>query len=458
MVDRYRQLVSSPAGGRVAATLGLPRPEELRRYEADGRAPRDEPAHQPLVVGPLLAGGAPGGRLLDATVAVCRGARVDVRTDAAEADEEFGALVYDASAITEPAGLRGLYDFFHPAVRRLRPSGRVLVLGAPPEEARAPAQAAAQRALSGFVRSLGKEVRRGATVQLVRAGERGETGMESTLRFLLSAKSAYVSGQEITVASREGQPPREPEDWDRPLAGTVALVTGAARGIGEQIAAVLARDGAHVVGVDVPAQGDALSAVANRVGGSALQADITDPSAPTRIARHLQERHGGVDVVVHNAGVTRDKTLAGMDEARWDLVIEVNLAAPQRITDELLSAGVLRPAGRIVAVSSLSGIAGNRGQTNYAASKAGLIGLVTALAAGLDAGRTANAVAPGFIETEMTAAMPLGVREAGRRMNSLRQGGLPVDVAETVAWLASPGSTWVNGQVVRVCGQSLLGA
>jgi 3-oxoacyl-[acyl-carrier protein] reductase len=120
---------------------------------------------------------------------------------------------------------------------------------------------------------------------------------------------------------------------------------------------------------------------------------------------------------------------------------------------------VLRDGGRIVAVSSVSGIAGNRGQTNYATSKAGVIGLVDAFAAELaKRNGTINAVAPGFIETAMTGAMPLVVREGGRRLNSMLQGGLPVDVAETIAWLASPASGGVNGNLVRVCGQALIGA
>jgi 3-oxoacyl-[acyl-carrier protein] reductase len=120
---------------------------------------------------------------------------------------------------------------------------------------------------------------------------------------------------------------------------------------------------------------------------------------------------------------------------------------------------VLRPAARVISVSSQTGIAGNRGQTNYAASKAGIIGMVRAWAPTFtERGATVNAVAPGFIVTEMTASMPLGTREVGARLNSLQQGGLPVDVAETIAWLAAPGSAGVNGQVVRVCGQSLMGA
>ena len=146
-----------------------------------------------------------------------------------------------------------------------------------------------------------------------------------------------------------------------------------------------------------------------------------------------------------------------MPEDRWQQVLDVNLVAQERIN--AVAIDLLREDGRIVCVSSMSGIAGNAGQTNYATSKAGVIGLVQALAPVVaERGITINAVAPGFIETQMTAAMPIAVREAGRRMNSLRQGGLPVDVAETIAWFASPGSAGVNGNVVRVCGQSLLGA
>jgi 3-oxoacyl-[acyl-carrier protein] reductase len=212
-----------------------------------------------------------------------------------------------------------------------------------------------------------------------------------------------------------------------------------------------------VVGLDVPALGDDLRAVAERLGGAALELDITDAGAPQAIA----ERFGanGLDVVVHNAGVTRDRTLGKMPADGWQGLMDINLSSEERIDDALLDGGVLRENGRIVCVSSLSGIAGNAGQTNYATSKAGVIGMVEALAPVLaERGLTINAVAPGFIETRMTAAMPLALREAGRRMNSLRQGGLPVDVAETVAWLASRASWAVNGNVVRVCGQSLLGA
>jgi 3-oxoacyl-[acyl-carrier protein] reductase len=140
---------------------------------------------------------------------------------------------------------------------------------------------------------------------------------------------------------------------------------------------------------------------------------------------------------------------------RWSSVVAVNLVAPERITRELLDQGLVNKNGRIIGVSS---IAGNLGQTNYAASKAGVIGLVDSLRDDLPDQITVNAVAPGFIETQMTAAVPFATREVGRRLNAMSQGGLPVDVAETIAWLASPGSTAVNGNVVRVCGQMMLGA
>jgi 3-oxoacyl-[acyl-carrier protein] reductase len=412
MADRYTQFAGSPPGRFMVRRLGLPQPAELRRGPA-------------LLDGPVLLGGASARQELLERIGL------KVRPDA----DRYAALIFDASHITRTADLREVYDFFHPTIRELAPSGRLIVIGT--------GESVAHRALEGFVRSAGKEVRAGATAQLVYAPPDAE--LESTLRFLLSGRSAYVSGQVIRVGEA---PPDPPDDWSKPLAGKVAAVTGASRGIGAAIAEVLARDGAHVICVDVPAQGEDLVAVANGVGGTALQLDVQSEHAPATLAER------GADIVVHNAGITRDKTLARMSEDQWDSVLAVNLESIERINEELLKRDDVR---RIVCVSSVSGIAGNRGQANYAASKAGVIGVVEELAPAL-AKATINAVAPGFIETRMTAAMPLATREAGRRMNSLAQGGLPVDVAETVAWLASPGSAGVNGNVVRVCGQSLIGA
>jgi 3-oxoacyl-[acyl-carrier protein] reductase len=243
------------------------------------------------------------------------------------------------------------------------------------------------------------------------------------------------------------------------LDGRAVLVTGAARGIGEAIATTLRRDGATVVGVDVAQAAGPLQELMSTLGGEPVIVDVTAVDAPQRLARALAHGHGGVDVVVHNAGIARDKKLANMTPDRWSRVMDVNLIAPERITAELLAQRMIRPNGRVLGVASIAGIAGNAGQTNYATSKAGVIGLVEALrdsAAARDV--TVNAVAPGFIETPMTTAMPLVLREAGRRLNSLSQAGQPIDVAETVAWLADPRSYGVTGNVVRVCGQSLLGA
>jgi 3-oxoacyl-[acyl-carrier protein] reductase len=438
MTDRYQRFTRSGPGKFLVSQLGLPNPVPLRRYTPG----------QPPLPGPAVVGSAKGGRLEEQIRKILVGAGIDVR----DTEDSPGALVFDATGIDSPDRLRELYDFFHPRIRTVAASGRVVVLGTTPDGSK---ESIAQRALEGFTRSVGKELKRGATVQLVYVEPGAEDNLESTLRFLLSGKSAYVDAQVIRVGA--GTVVR-PENWLTPLAGKTALVTGGSRGIGASIADVLARDGAHVVVLDIPAQGEELSAVANRVGGSSLQLDITAPEAPAQLVDYLRARHDGVDIVVHNAGITRDKTLSKMSEAQWDSVLSVNLASQLRINDALLE-GTLSPGGRLIGVSSIAGIAGNVGQTNYGASKAGVIGMVNAYAPLLAAqGGTINAVAPGFIETKMTAAVPLFIREAGRRMNSMSQGGLPLDVAETIAWYANPASGAVNGNIVRVCGQSLLGA
>ncbi|MFQ6145318.1 3-oxoacyl-ACP reductase [Streptomyces seoulensis] len=434
MADRYLSFTGTAPGRFLSRRLGLPQPAPLRRWS---------PEH-PVFDGPLLH--------LTAGASDLDLAPVLARTGLKPAEAgEAAAVVLDATGVRDVAALGEVHAALHPAVRSVAASGRVLVLGAPPA-ADDHHQAAAQQALEGFTRSLGKEIGRGRTVNLVRLTD--AHAAESTLRFLLSPRSAYVSGQVVHVGA---DAPTPPDDWDRPLAGRTALVTGGARGIGEAVAETLARDGARVVVLDVPAAEADARRVAERLGGTALALDVTAADAGERIAAALPD---GLDALIHNAGITRDRRLVNMPADRWGAVLEVNLASVLRTTDALLAAGALRPGGRIVATDSIAGLAGNAGQTNYGASKAGVAGLVRALAprALAEHGVTVNAVAPGFIETKMTAAVPLFIREAGRRMNSLAQGGLPVDVAETTAWLAHPASGAVNGQVVRVCGQSLLGA
>jgi 3-oxoacyl-[acyl-carrier protein] reductase len=446
MADRYQTLAGTPAGRVLVKNLRLPDPVPLRRYEA-GR---------PLLDGSVLVGGA--GRLREQAVGVIAAYGAEPLT-ALPREERVHGLVFDATAIEDTSGLLALQEFFTPVLRRLEDCSRIVVLGTRPEMCATPSARVAHRALEGFTRSLGKEVKRGGTVQLVYVAPGAEGRMASTLTFLLSPKSAYVSGQVVRVGLDLPEPEGAPPPALRPLSGKVALVTGAARGIGEAIARTLHRDGATIVGLDVAQSASDLGALMDELDGESLILDVTSVDAPQRVARALEETHGGVDVVVHNAGITRDKKLVNMSADRWSSVIAVNVAAPERITAELADRSLVRPNGRIVGLASIAGIAGNAGQTNYAASKAGVIGLVDALTPCLaDQQVTINAVAPGFIETQMTARVPLVLREAGRRMNAMSQGGLPVDVAETVAWFAHPGSYGVTGNVVRVCGQSWLGA
>ncbi len=454
--DLFSQVVNSAPGSFLAKQLGLPQPETLRRYR---------PGEPPLA-GSLLIGGPPelAGRVAEPMrAALAEDYDVVFNNLGGRWADSFGGLVFDATGITTPVALRGLYEFFTPLLRNLGASGRIVVVGTIPDHAGSADERIAQRALEGFTRSLAKEMRGGATVALVYLSPDAKpaaTGLESTLRFILSAKSAYVDGQVFYVGAADSTPPA---DWDRPLAGKVAIVTGAARGIGATIAEVFARDGAKVIAVDIenPASAaDALANTATKVGGTALALDVTAADAVDRITEHLRDHYNGrADILVNNAGITRDKLLANMDDDRWDAVMAVNLIAPQRLTEGLVGNGSIGDGGRVIGLSSMAGIAGNRGQTNYATTKAGMIGLTQALAPALaEKGITINAVAPGFIETAMTAAIPLATREVGRRLNSLYQGGQPVDVAETIAYFASPASNAVTGNVIRVCGQAMLGA
>ncbi|WP_030529100.1 3-oxoacyl-ACP reductase [Phycicoccus jejuensis] len=445
--DGYTSFVNSGLGRRLASSLGLPQPVPLRRYSPGA----------PLVEGPVLVGGhddTPAVGALRDGLAAAGAELVDTVPDGAR----LGGVVVDLTAARAPEDLESLRATLGPALKRLGRCARVVVVGRHPEAAATVAQRAARRALEGITRSVGKELRAGATANLVLVTEGSEAAALGTVTFLLSGRSAYVDGQVFRVGEGEAA---APADAERPLAGKVAVVTGAARGIGADIARTLHRDGATVVCVDVPAAGASLATVANGVGGTALQLDVTAADAGARILEHARTRHGGLDVVVHNAGITRDKLLANTDADRWDSVVRVNLLSILAMNETLLAKDGVREGGRVVLVSSIAGIAGNRGQANYAASKAGVIGLVDGYAddrALRRRGITVNAVAPGFIETEMTARIPLGTREVGRRLNSLAQGGLPVDVAEAIAFFAGDAQAAVSGNVVRVCGQSLLGA
>ena len=474
MAGILERVFYSGAGQAVAGKLGLPEAEQLRR----GRV---------LPTGSIALAGLAGSNLASETLGLLGLDSVDALRDSdAEPPaypERIGAIVVDACGLREIGQLEGLRAVLRPAMKGLAASGRVILLA--DAEVDGLEANAVRQALDGINRTVGKELRRGATSNLVHVTpEAGPADLASTLSFLLEGRSAFVDGQSWTVGAGETVPEIDGAaalrdaagssltgsssgsglDQVHPLADRIVVVTGAARGIGAQIATIAARDGAKVICVDVPSAGEALAQVANRLHGTALQLDITAPDAGEQIAAHVASRYGAdarIHGIVHNAGITRDKMLANTAAARWAQVLQVNLAAQLRINPILLDGrpGGLADDGRIVGVASTSGIAGNRGQTNYAASKAGVVGVVRALAPEL-AGRgiTVNAVAPGFIETEMTAKIPFVQREIFRRTNSLGQGGNPVDVAETIGYFLDPATAGVTGQVIRVCGQNLVGA
>lgn len=450
MTDKYTQFVSHGIGKDLAKKLGLPQPAVLRRYQPG----------EPLVPGPVLVLGSSNGKTAgsDEVAAALAGWGLDVRRSALP-KERLGAIILVLDGVEHPDQLAGPVLTAAPSIRDLARNARVVTISRTSASAATPAVAAGRQGVDGLLRSLAKELRAGATANGILLGDGAGTTSPSTLgalRFFLSGRSAFVDGQFLTVTSGTG---RLPADADKPLAGKTAVVTGAARGIGAAIARTLHRDGARLVVVDIPAAGDHLAEVANEVHGTALQLDITAEDAGKRIIEHSVERHGGLDIVIHNAGITRDKLLANMDEGRWNSVIGVNIASQLRINEALLGSDLLHKAPRVVSVASTSGIAGNRGQTNYAASKGGVIGMVRATAPLLaERGGSINAVAPGFIETGMTARIPFATREVARRLNSLQQGGLPGDVAEAIAFLASDAAAGITGEVLRVCGQNLVGA
>ncbi|KZZ43226.1 hypothetical protein A3758_20350, partial [Oleiphilus sp. HI0118] len=369
-------------------------------------------------------------------------------------NHKFKALIFDATGINAIEQLKTLYVFFHHALKHLKLGGRVILISKAEENCNEKEQLACIEAIRSFTRSIAKEIgNKGANANLLELEKGAEKNIISPLSFLLSRKSSYVTGQSLVLRNAKQLPP----NWHKPLKGKTALVTGAAFGIGSETARVLARDGAVVVCLDIPANQAALTQFASNIGGHAIALDLMADNAVNELIQTLTSQLGVLDIVIHNAGITRDKTLRKMSAEQWDAVMHLNLEKIISINQALLEKGALNRDARIVGVSSISGIAGNFGQTNYACSKGGLAGYTRALSKELPNGITVNAVAPGFIETRMTSKVPLIAREMGRRSNAFSQGGLPLDVAEVIAYLSQPASQSLNGNVLRVCGQSLLG-
>ena len=238
------------------------------------------------------------------------------------------------------------------------------------------------------------------------------------------------------------------------LQGEIALVTGASRGIGKAIAERLAADGATVIGTATTEKGaDAISGYLGDSGGKGLCLNVTDSDSIAAVMKQINDDFGPVSILVNNAGITRDNLLMMMKEDQWDEVINTNLTAVYRLSKSVLRSMMKARKGRIINIASVVGSTGNPGQTNYAASKAGIIGFTKSLAREIGSRNiTVNAVAPGFIDTDMTRELGEDQRKALVAQIPLNRLGDPDDIAHAVAFLAGPGAAYITGETLHVNG------
>jgi len=234
----------------------------------------------------------------------------------------------------------------------------------------------------------------------------------------------------------------------------VALVTGASRGIGAAIARRLAEDGWSVVGTATsPGGAEGITAALQDLGGRGVVLNVTDPASVQAVLENIQAHEGPIEVLVNNAGITRDNLLMRMKDEEWDSIIETNLSAAARLTQKVLKPMMKLRRGRIILIGSVVGSSGNAGQTNYAAAKAGLAGFARSLAREVGSRNiTVNTVAPGFIDTDMTRDLPDDTRTRLLEGIPLGRLGEPAEIAAAVAFLASPGAAYVTGETLHVNG------
>ncbi|MCF8464708.1 MAG: SDR family oxidoreductase [Flavobacteriales bacterium] len=362
------------------------------------------------------------------------------------------ALVIDGRKVSNAPALKALFNELQAGVKNIKANGKVLIYSVQPELLSDTHHSTYQRSLEGISRSLAKELGgRGTTVNLIKLPPNVELKNYKTIQeFFTSGRSAFITGQAVST--------NETNSSGRQLSEKVCVVTGGAGGIGSATVNRLAAEGATVIIADMPQMEERAKAILSEKV-SFMGADLTDESARKKLLETIKEKHGRIDVLVNNAGITRDKTLKNMPEHYWDQLIAINLTAVINLSEDALAMGLIPEGGRIISTSSISGIAGNFGQTNYTATKAALIGYSASKSKELKAkGITINAIAPGYIETDMVKSMPLMTRIFAERLTSLAQAGKPEDIAEAMVFLSHPGAQCINGQVLRVCGGSFLGA
>jgi len=239
-----------------------------------------------------------------------------------------------------------------------------------------------------------------------------------------------------------------------PLTGDIALVTGASRGIGAAIADLLAARGARVIGTATsPAGAEAIQARLGPTGGAGRVLDVTDAASVEALVDGVATEFGAISILVNNAGITRDQLLMRMKDEDWQAILDTNLSSVFRMSKAVLKGMMKARRGRIVSIASVIGLTGNAGQANYAAAKAGIIGFSKSLAKEIGSrGITVNVVAPGFIDTDMTSALPEAQKTAMLGQIALGRLGAPADIAEAVAFLAGPAGAYITGETLHVNG------
>ncbi|MFN3603166.1 MAG: 3-oxoacyl-ACP reductase [Leptonema sp. (in: bacteria)] len=471
MKDLLLQISKDPFSKQIASSIGIPLPYPLKRYEGQWKERMLEnkvirigglnhsKIHEVISLG-LFTSGAK--IILDESIKdLVKDNYENIKNGLGGIlvanEEKPNALVFDATQLKKVEDLFFMYEFFHNQIRSLESNGRIIIIAKEEEDQKDLESYVVSRSIEGFMRSIAKEIgKKGSTANLIYTKEKSEERITGVLIFLLSELSVYVDGQVIRVSNLVKPP--EKTSFYRSLDRKKILITGAARGIGEKTSEIIANEGGKVIVLDHPSASADLGKVAERLNGYPILTDLNDLDSLPKIIEEIKAKVGPLDGIVYNAGITRDKTIGNMKKEQWDQVLRVNLKSIL-VMHSLLTDSLLNDFGHIVCVSSVSGIAGNFGQSNYATSKAGLIGFVKYLSKELSKkGITINAIAPGFIETKMTEAMPFFIREAGRRLNNLSQGGRPEDVAQLITFLISPLSYGITGQVIRVCGGALIGA